>query len=449
VYDAEGKPQRGAELRFQDRNGYGGTDDEKHGMLARSVSDANGYYEARHVPAHFCYVQRDDPWRSWGTVRHAIQTTNGKTHTLDFGGTTKLSGRLIVNGTPVVNARVQFSGENPDFGIYKAYAKSDQKGAFTFWGTPPGQRTLYYTTSQQSDSWVRVKDIESPRGDMDLGDLQFTAATLSVRVENAAGTNIDGAQMRLQEFDPKWPHGNSVGRPLAHSSPQNPYVFAEVPPGKYELIYSRPNHFAVRQTIEITPDNTEQFAKLQIPVASASLSGKLALAICGPDGCQSLNIWSTDQRFASVIMPANDGTYHVANIPAGDYIIREADTRDGEALMTVTLRQGEDKKLDITPDTIAHSTKPVGFAILEVFTSEGVLLPGCNVQFDDATNAPGLNSEQDGRMHFVGTPGVQNVTISYPGFNPLQLKLDLKPVGEKGRPIGNVRTRVELVQAKN
>jgi beta-lactamase regulating signal transducer with metallopeptidase domain/uncharacterized GH25 family protein len=446
VYDADGKPQPNAELRFQDRVGYSGFDDEKYGLLARVVSNADGYYEAHHLPAQFCYVQRDDPWKTWGTVRHAIQTANGKTQTLDFGGNSKLTGRLIVNGSPIANARVQLSGENPNFGIYKAFAKSDQNGTFTFWGTPPGERTLYFTTSPQSDSWVRIRDVEAPVGDAELGDIQCSFARLTVRVEAAVGTTTDGAQMQLQEFNPRWFFRNSVGRPLAHSNPEDPYVFEQVPPGKYELVYYRPSQFAVRQSVEIALTSGEESVTLKVPPASASLSGKLAPTICGPDGCRALNIWSTDQHLAGTITPNSDGTYRLENIPAGDYTIRDKDTRDADALLKVSLREGELKTLDIIPDTVSVTTKPVGFAILEVLTTDGVPLPGSKLQFDDAANAPVLSSAQEGRKNFVGTPGIHVVTIDYPGFNPLRLNLDLKPVDKDGRAIGDFRKRVELQQ---
>jgi beta-lactamase regulating signal transducer with metallopeptidase domain/protocatechuate 3,4-dioxygenase beta subunit len=444
IYDADGKPQPDVTLRFQDRDGYSGSDDEELGLLARATSDADGYYEARHVPAQYCYVQRDDPWKSWGTVRHAILTENGKTQTLDFGGTSKLTGRIVVNGNPLANVRVQLSGENPNFGIYKAYAQSDQNGAFTFWGTPPGERTLYFTTSPQAESWVRAKNVEVKQGNTDLGDIECASATLSVHLEPAAGVATEGAQIQLQEFNPRWPFGNTAGKLRERVNRDDPYVFDQVPPGKYELIYYRPNEFVTRQPVDIAPTSREESVTIRVPSGTASLRGNLARAICGPVGCRALNVWSLDQHLAGAIIPKEDGTYQLDNIPAGDYAIKEKDTRDSDTMLTISLRDGEHKTLDITSDMVTVTTKPVGFAIVDVFTSEGVPIPGCEVQFDNVANAPELSSAQNGHMDFFGEPGEYPVNIVYAGFKPLRWMLELKPVGNDGQAIGDVQQRVQL-----
>ena len=107
VYDERGQPEDHAVLEFQDQHGYSGLDDENRGRIASAVTDLNGFDEVRHLPDGFWYVQRpmSSPWHSRGVLRHAVQTTNGKTQTLDLGGTTELTGRLIVNGAPLAGAR--------------------------------------------------------------------------------------------------------------------------------------------------------------------------------------------------------------------------------------------------------------------------------------------------------------------------------------------------------
>jgi tetratricopeptide (TPR) repeat protein len=446
VYDAEGRPQANAGLRFQDQDGYGGSDDEKYGQLASVTTDAEGKYEVRNIPARYCHVQRDDPWKSLGTVRHAIVTENGKTQTLDFGGTTKLTGRIVVNGTPLANGRVQLSGENPSFGIYKAYARSDQNGAFTFWGTPPGERTLYFANSDQSNSWVRVKRIHAETGSQNLGDLASETATLSVVIQGESGASLDGASVQLQEFNPIWPFGNTAGKVREHTNREAPYVLDDVPIGNYELIYYRPNQFAVRQRVDIEPNSREKSVVVKVPSATASLDGKLSPSICGPDGCRALNVWSSDGRLAGAIMPTQNGTYQLKNVPAGEYVIKDKDTRNSPALLAVSLRDGEHKTLDITADTAKYDTKPYGFAVVDVFTSDGVPIPGCEFQFDDSANAPTLSSSQNGHMDFVGKPGGHQVTIAYPGFKPVRLMLQFKPVGKDGRALRDVEQRVQLQQ---
>jgi hypothetical protein len=168
-------------------------------------------------------------------------------------------------------------------------------------------------------------------------------------VEATAGATADGAQMQLQEFNPKWPFGNSVGNLLQRSNPDDAYVFEQVPPGKYELIYYRPTQFAIRQTVEIAPTSGDQSVTLTLPPASASLSGKLAPTICGPDGCRALKVWSADQHLAGVISPKSDGTYRLENIPAGDYLIRDKDTRDADVCSRCRCATANTKRWTLRP----------------------------------------------------------------------------------------------------
>ncbi len=443
VYDADGLPQANTELRFQDRDGYGGSDDEKDGLLASVTTDADGNYEANHIPGRTCYVQRGDPWKSLGTVRHTIVTANGKSQTLDFGGTAKLTGRIIVNGTPLPNRRVQLSGENPDFGIYKAFARSDQNGTFTFWGTPPGERTLYFTVGDQSNTWVRVKTIRAEASSRDLGDLELKTATLSVNVQAEPGASFEGARVKLQEFNPIWPFGNSVGKLREHTNREAPFVFDDVPTGEYELTYNRPNEFAVRMHVEVESNHREKSVTLNIPSATASLSGKLAPSICGPDGCQMLYIWSSDGHLSGFITPTPNGTYKVENIPAGQYNVVDKSTRTAPELLAFSLREGENKILDITSELVKRDTQPTGFAVVYVLTPDGVPIPGCTFQFDDSSNPPSVQNSQSFHM-VIGDPGRHATMVEYPGFKPLRLILNLKPATKDVQAPSDVEQRVQL-----
>jgi hypothetical protein len=49
-------------------------------------------------------------------------------------------------------------------------------------------------------------------------------------------------------------------------------------------------------------------------------------------------------------------------------------------------------------------------------------------------------------MNFVGEPGGHEATISYLGFEPIRLKIELKPIGKDGGVIGNAEQRVQLPQ---
>jgi hypothetical protein len=419
------------------------------GRLASVVTDQSGFYEVQHLPDQFCYSKREDPWRSFGVVRHAVLTTNGKTQTLDLGGTTKLTGRLIVNGAPLANAKVQLSDDNPTFGIFKAFARTDERGAFAFFGPAVGKHTLYRAKSAQGDSWSRVKDITVTSKGGDLGTIDAVDMRLAVQIQSGVPNLTDGLQVTFEEYNSIWPFGNSVGNLLPRQKAHDPFVFEQVPLGKYELVCTRPNQFSVRKIVELKSPEAGQAVTLDLPTGTASLHGKLAGQICGPDGCRSLKIWSEDQRLLGYIVPKEDGSYRLENIPAGDYTIKEHDTRDAETLMNVSLKDGDSKLLDITPETVARPSKPTAYATLRVFTPEGVPITGCDIQFEAAEHPPTLMSSQEGRLVFAGAPGTYDASIGFPGFKTIRQKLELKPVKKGGGAVEYVEAHIRLELNEN
>jgi hypothetical protein len=443
VYDANGKPEPNVLLYFQDRDAYGGHKDDEHGRLATAVSDENGNYEVRHLPEQLCYVQRADPWQSLGVARHSIWTTNGKVQTLDFGGLSMLSGRLTVNGRPLSGERVQLSGGHPSFGIFKAFARTDQDGAFTFWGPPPGERTLYYTTKPQANTWTRVKDIQVTTGSVDLGVIDSKTAKLTVLLDPASAGDTEGVRLEVEEFNPKWPIGNEAGKLLDRTNRSSPFVFDSVPVGKYEIVLSRPNQLTVRQMVEIR-SNEPQTIKLNLLLGTASLSGRIAKSICGPDGCSALKVWSSDQRLLGMIVPKEDGSYLLENIPAGEYVIKDKDARDADALLKVSLRDQEKKTLDITAENTATQTKPRGFIEVYVVDANGITITGPQFEFDRADAPPTLSSSQDGRMLFVAAPGVLQATITYPGYKSQRKAFEFARVNKDGKVAGTYQYRISL-----
>ena len=182
VYDDDGQPEPNVTLFFQDRSGYSGRGGNEAGRLATAVTDQEGYYEVRHLPEQLCYVHREDEWNDLGVVRSAILPINGQQHQLDFGGTNAVAGRLLVNGEPLRNARLQLGGENPNFGVFKAFARSDENGEFTFWGPSHGLRTLYYGAPERRNDWIRAKEVVIERDTNDLGEIDVRSATLLVSV---------------------------------------------------------------------------------------------------------------------------------------------------------------------------------------------------------------------------------------------------------------------------
>ena len=274
--------------------------------------------------------------------------------------------------------------------------------------------------------------------------VECATAKLTVHVEPASESAADGIDVGLGEYDPVWFNGGSVaGRSVERQNREDPFVFEQVPPGRYVLTCYRASQFGIRQVIEIT-SGREQTASLELPRGSATLSGKLAPAICDPKNHAYLRILSKDQRLHGTIIPKDDGTYLLEHIPAGDYLISDKDVTDIEPLLTISLRDGEHKTLDITPENVSPQSKTTGMLALRIFTLDGVPMAGADVRFTDSEHPPTLRMSRGGRFVFVGRPGIYGASISFPGFKPVRRTLELKPVARDGIVVGNSEVHVLL-----
>jgi hypothetical protein len=265
-----------------------------------------------------------------------------------------------------------------------------------------------------------------------------------VRVEVVPQTAVNEARVVLQQYNPIWTFGNSVGSQLPRQGLDGPFVFANVPPGEYELLCYRPDHVGARQRIDVRPGKSQQEFSIPWPTGTASLRGRMDEAICGPGGRNPPRLWSSDRRLMAGIMPGADGNYQLVDLPAGDYYITDKDTRDAAPVIEFSLADGEDKTLNLTPDVYSPRPLGVGMLALRVFTSEGVPLPGCEITMSGPEGNLEPNSSQGGRVVFVGTPGEYKLTVGYPGFEAIERRATIYPAEPGGRPTGDSEVRIHL-----
>ena len=226
--------------------------------------------------------------------------------------------------------------------------------------------------------------------------------------------------------------GFAAGKSIERQNRSDPFVFEQVPSGEYQVSYHRPNQFSVNQVIEIT-SGQERSVVLDLPHGSGALSGKIDATICGPESRSYLGLWSKDDA-SHGNHASQDGTYRVDNVPTGDYSIRNNYGRGAVPLITVSVQEGENKTLDITPQTVAAPTKPIGYVALRALTPDGVPIVGCDVRFDDGEHPPALLDYRDGRSVFTGTPGPYAADIGFPGFKQTHRTLELNPAGKNCAP---------------
>ena len=445
VYDAAGQPEANVTLLFQDASGYSGMDDERAGQLATTATDATGYYEVQHLPEQLCYVRREEPWKSLGVVRHAIWPQDKKTLTLDFGGQSRITGKLIVNGVPLTKRKVQLSGNSPHFGVFKAYVETDENGAFTFMGTPAGKRTLYYLLPGARSEWGTVKTFEISAGNMDLGSIAVSTCRLTVKLEPAKEAAKNGAQARVQEYDEKWTWSNDVGQMAARSGPEAPFVIEDVPSGRHELIVYQEGRLSPRKLVEIKPNEREMTVDIALPRGTASLAGTIGGKLCEPGGCQSLKMWTKDRSQMVYISPDEQGKFKVEGLPAGNYLIVSGDTRDAQTLYEVSLNNGEAKTLTMDKATSPLLADKSGMLRIAVYTDEGIPLPGAIIALRGKSSSPLPPSQEYDSTHtFTGPAGDYEMNAVYPGYSPVVRAVTIKPFGKSGMPPEDLTVSVTL-----
>jgi protocatechuate 3,4-dioxygenase beta subunit len=448
VYDALGRPEAGVTLHVQDRSGYSGFGDEEAGRLAVATTNRDGEYEVRRLPEKLCYVMRAEQWNDLGVVRQAILPQNGRTHSLDLGGPTPVVGQLVVNGMPLADTRVQLGGDEPNFGLFKAFTQTDGEGRFAFGSPSIGRRTLYYLSPNTRNEWIRVRDFSITSETTEFGVIDLRTATLSVNVVGGAPEDAETMRVSLNRYDPRWTHGASVGVVAPRNSADAPWQITQVPPGFYELSCRLGSSLTLRQRIEVT-DQAEQSASIEWPAGTATMSGRIdPEAIAGGKGIVYLKLWSKDQRLGMVIVP-KEGRYLVERLPAGDYYLTGEDTRGASPLLEFSLAEGEQRTLDLTAETVTpRPPRNIGMLVVRCYTEDGVPLPGCDVKLMGEQGEVPASSNQAERQTFVGAPGNYELSAAYPGFVIASRAATIQPVGLDGRVV-DVEIEVMLSRSKH
>lgn len=442
VVDSKGLPEPNVTLYFQKRS----SGDDALSRITTVVTDEADYYIASNLPEQICYVVRANERKFNGVVRQSILPENGKTSTLNFGDQTKLTGRLTVNGVPLANTRLVLSGDNPNFGIFRAYADTDENGSFVFTGAGPGERTLYYyyAPSKRQTDWIRVKSLQLTSEEKDLGTIDQAVGQLTVECVSSLKGTHKKLQVMLQTYRPIWTFGLKTGILAPRSGDNDPFVFNEVPPGKYELVVSSRGYPSVRQLVNVTREKINNTVTVELPNGKATLQGKMSKEKHGSYSYYgSLKLWSQDRRLHSIIVPDAEGNYKAENLPEGDYILVKHDVRNPTAFVDVSMKEGEVKTLDVTPGLI-KKTKNQGFRVFQIYTSNGIALPGCEIKLEGPGGLLSPHSNQNNRQGFVGKEGTYDLTVAYPGFKTIHRKVELKLPGTDGRYSDDITINLKL-----
>jgi len=429
VYDSKGRPIGDATLYFMDESHYPYWK-ENRARLGSVTTDPNGYYRITHMPEKLCFGFRQEPDKQLGVVCTAVLPRNGKAARLDFGGLWYATGRLLQDGKPMSNVRILLQGNIAGYETtFTAYALTDSQGVFTFWGIPSGLRFIYWSIPgiYGWGQWVEIGRFGFESGvDLNLGDLEASLSEVSVEIVAENPTEqIDQLDVFIQRYSWKEFWGTKAGQILPREDINDPYTFSNLSPGTYEIIANRQNYPTIRKVFEVEQGQKTQRIDLQIPVSSASLSGKIIpYDLNRPQS--SLLLRSADQTITMDIRPDSDGSYEVSNLPFGDYIIGKASvalSRQSK-LKEVSLAANEHKNLNIEIPDIEKDND--GYLVVLVVTEDGLPLAGTDIWLERAGETVAPHFDGDKSKSLKGGPGEWILRAEYPGYKSVRRKVTMK-----------------------
>jgi protocatechuate 3,4-dioxygenase beta subunit len=442
VFDAAGRPLAGVSLHC-----LNGEFDDHQGTneFSRGVSDEAGDFELAHLPERMVYISRTDEWTSLGVVRQAVLLSVDKPVRLDFGGVKKVTGRLLVNGKPLANTKVLLGDDTSDRGIFKSLAMTDGDGNFVFRGIPLGERTLYFSAGEsRRQHWARVKPLRIETSNDAFGNIELVTGTLVVHAPEIPFGSFDGTNITLNYYDPTRLNIHFAGFSVLRKKQGDPFIYRDLPRGRYSLQLTRAGKLEVREIVEITGPE-EKSVTIVLPKGTASVEGTFKRD--ATDRPIYLQLQSQDKRLSGELSFGPDGRFQLAGLPGGEYQITQILLPDAEPLAAFPIADGETKLIAISLPVSTAAKGSRSYLRVIPFTADGLPLPGCAVSLIGAKGDVPPRGSQSGQISFATEPGSYRLSVNYPGFDPVSQHVDVKPSGQPERPGREPELNVILVRS--
>jgi beta-lactamase regulating signal transducer with metallopeptidase domain len=444
VHDERGRLMAGVRLEFRRNPGHF-AGERYHDGFAAAVTDANGYYEVRHLPEELVHILRGPRGgNSLGVWHRSVTPASGKTRTVDFGAGTTISGRLFFNGAPRASTRLLLADESPNWDDFDATTTTDKDGAFVFTGVPRGRRYLYFSARQRrwgGDDWVHVRALDVNTAARNLGRIDHRVGTVTVKV---VGRRDDDTIADLSSYDPSLFQIRRYAGAMRPRAKGDPYVFEDVAPGKYDfnlsILLGRERGASINHMFVVTPEEPNPTVTVEWPKGTASIRGTIDASmreLMGRYG--GIALVSPNERWRGIVRVDESGRFELGEIPAGEYSVTTLRMRSGGAL-SVTLKEfrlaeGETKTLNFTKADFPQRELAKEVVQVSVFTPEGFQLPGFEIRLAGPPGQPPLPKPtrlQGSSKWFALPPGSYTFVASYLGAESAPQTVEVKPVLKDG-----------------
>jgi hypothetical protein len=365
-----------------------------------------------------------------GVVCRAFVPANGKVSRLDFGGQPAVMGRVIIDGIPLANHKVELSAvDGPYSSTFRCYAMTGPDGGFTFGGVPKGRWQIYYEDAEKRDNWIKIATADTAGQDVDLGVIPVGLAMVRISLEYEQGTpkwDIKGAF--LQEENKPW--SQTIAELIKPADENAPYIVKNILPAKHCLVLTRQDFVTLRHPIEVAENDVNVIVRM--PRCTSGIYGRLT------DKSGGQTLWRKDKAVVGYIRPDANGDYKLDNLPAGEYQLGGDMLIDSAALLEFELAEGEQKVLDI--DVPSTPASQIGSLQVMVLDENGVPITGADVQLEgDAGVIEPMGSFGQG-FYFVAKPGLYTLHAKFAGYKKARQQvsieiLDLQKVKHAPNPV--------------
>lgn len=430
VYDIEGRPEPDVNLVVESHDPVTTATTGKGARVAVARTDRNGAYEIDHLPDIVCLVTRAKPTGSPGEDRQAILLESGQKATLDFGGQPTIAGQLIVNGTPPDGAWLVFRS-----GVFRAFTRTSADGSFVFRGIPPGRRTLFYLSGDERTESVRVGTFTASSVSDSPGRIDLHVGRVTVKLERPRSILPEEAFVGLTAVDAD-PMGefSDTGRRVRRTGRDDPYIFENVPAGRYRInaLYCQDRHRT--EDVEVTPENPAPTVVVRLTTGSARVRALADPLDPGNRSLSFLQIRSADGRFQAAMRGGtSEATYECGNLAPGPYEIEGQSRGGARVLARFVLADAQTKEIDLDLHSFREMEAPLAYRRIYVVDPEGRIIPGCDVALDGNGTTCKPVSVWDGGAIIAVPAGTYRLSVSFPGFEPHQEEIELtQPTTQDG-----------------
>ncbi|MHC4736260.1 MAG: transthyretin-like family protein [Planctomycetota bacterium] len=273
----------------------------------------------KHLPGELIYITQGNTYQKTGVVSQGIVPSNNESTQLDFGGGPVVKGRIVLNGKPLAQTKLNLAlGDPIASGLYRCQAYTDENGQFMLRAGIPATYTLSYDkrTKVSTSQNFKLLDVVVDQKDIDLGVIPAKGKTLRVQVEILGETEEKVRWFLLRENDPLYgPCVYWVDQPALSDMPLQ---IDNLRPGFYYAIAHLDGRGQYILPIEITRENDSFDITFPIQDGHITLTGTY------PQDISHVRFTNKDMtifKFISASRAKETGKYRIDGLLPGTYFL--------------------------------------------------------------------------------------------------------------------------------